>query len=47
MKRRSLLTFLGAAPLVGRRARAQRVLPVVAFMNPVSPATHACKEVIR
>jgi hypothetical protein len=47
MKRRSLLTFLGAAPLVGRHARAQRAVPVVGFMNPVSPDTYACKEVIR
>ena len=41
MKRRSLLTFLGAAPLAGRHARAQRAVPVVGFMNPVSPDTYA------
>ena len=40
MKRRSLLTFLGAAPLVGRHAHAQRAIPVVGFMNPVSPDTY-------
>src|SRR6185295_11487741 len=41
MKRRSLLTFFGAAPLLGRPARAQRAMPVVGFMNPVSPDTYA------
>ena len=41
MKRRSLLTFLGAAPFVDRHARAQRAVPVVGFMNPVSPDTYA------
>jgi hypothetical protein len=34
MKRRGLLTFLGAAPLLGRPALAQRVMSVVGFMNP-------------
>jgi len=41
MKRRSFLACFGAAPLVSRPARAQRDVPVVGFMNPVSP------EVIR
>ena len=40
MKRRSVLAFFGAAPLASRPARAQRDLPVVGFMNPVSPATY-------
>ena len=41
MKRRGLLTFLGAAPLLSRPARAQRAMPVVGFMTPVSPDTCA------
>ena len=41
MKRRSLLAFFGTAPLVSRPARAQREVPVVGFMNPVSPDTYA------
>jgi putative ABC transport system substrate-binding protein len=41
MKRRSLLTFFGAAPFMSRPARAQRAMPVVGFMNPVSPDTYA------
>src|SRR4051794_24284382 len=42
MKRRSLLAFFGAAPLVvSRPAHAQREMPVVGFMNPVSPDTYA------
>jgi len=41
MKRRSLLAFFGAAPLVSRPARAQRDMPVVGFLNPVSPDTYA------
>ena len=45
MKRRSLLAFFGTAPLVSRPARAQREVPVVGFMNPVSPDTHAFNAV--
>ena len=41
MKRRGLLAFFGAAPLAGRPAQAQREMPVVGFMNPVSPDTYA------
>ena len=41
MKRRGLLMFLGAAPLLGRPALAQRVMSVVGFMNPASPDTDA------
>ena len=41
MKRRSLLAFFGTAPLVSGPARAQREMPVVGFLNPVSPDTYA------
>ena len=35
------MALLGAAPLLAHRARAQRALPVVGFMNPVSPDSYA------
>ena len=41
MKRRSLLAFFSAAPLVDRPARAQRDMPVVDFIKAVSPDLHA------
>jgi putative ABC transport system substrate-binding protein len=41
MRRRSLLAFFGAAPVLSHPARAQRDMPVVGFMNPVSPDTYA------
>ena len=41
MKRRSLLAFFGAAPLVSRPARAQRDMPVVGFIKAVSPDARA------
>jgi putative ABC transport system substrate-binding protein len=41
MRRRKFVALLGAAPLLAHRARAQRALPVVGFMNPVSPDTYA------
>ena len=41
MKRRGLLAFFGTAPFVGHPALAQRSMPVVGFMNPVSPDTYA------
>ena len=41
MKRRHFLTFLGAAPVMTRHARAQGAMPVVGFLNPVSPDTYA------
>ena len=40
MRRRKLLAFFGAASLV-RRAHAQGAMPVVGFLNPVSPDTYA------
>lgn len=41
MRRRKLVAFFGAAPLLVRRASAQRAMPTVGFMNPVSPETYA------
>jgi len=41
MRRREFLAFFGAAPLVARRARAEALMPVVGFLNPVSPDTYA------
>ncbi len=41
MRRREFLAFFGAAPLVAHRARAQAAMPVVGFLNPVSPDTYA------
>ena len=41
MKRRHFLTFLGAAPVMTRHARARGAMPVVGFLNPVSPDTYA------
>jgi putative ABC transport system substrate-binding protein len=41
MRRRNVVAFLGAAPLMTHRARAQRAIPVVGFLNPVSPDTYA------
>lgn len=41
MRRRKFVALFGAAPLVTHRARAQGALPVVGFMNPVSPDTYA------
>jgi putative ABC transport system substrate-binding protein len=41
MKRRDFLAFLGAAPVMTRRAHAQGAMPVVGFLNPVSPDTYA------
>jgi putative ABC transport system substrate-binding protein len=34
------VALFGAAPFVAHRARAQRALPVVGFLNPVSPDTY-------
>jgi putative ABC transport system substrate-binding protein len=41
MKRRDLLALAGAAPLAMSAARAQGAMPVVGFLNPVSPDTYA------
>jgi putative ABC transport system substrate-binding protein len=40
MRRRKVVALFGAAPFVAHRARAQRALPVVGFLNPVSPDTY-------
>ena len=39
--RRDVLALIGAAPLALRPARAQGAMPVVGFLNPVSPDTYA------
>jgi len=41
MRRREWLTWAGALPLLGPHARAQGTLPVIGFLNPVSPDTYA------
>ena len=41
MRRRNFLSLAGAAPWVASRARAQGSVPVVGFLNPVSPDTYA------
>ena len=41
MKRREFLAFSAAAALATRRARAQATMPVVGFLNPVSPDTYS------
>lgn len=41
MRRRDFLALCGAAPLATRPARAQGAMPVVGFLNPVSPDTYA------
>lgn len=41
MQRRSFLSLLGAASLCPGIARAQQSLPVVGFLNPVSPDTYS------
>lgn len=41
MRRRGFLALIGAAPLVSAGARAQGAMPVVGFLNPVSPDTYA------
>jgi putative ABC transport system substrate-binding protein len=41
MRRRNFVAFFGSAPLAMRRARAQGAMPVVGFLNPVSPDTYA------
>jgi putative ABC transport system substrate-binding protein len=41
MRRRGLLAGLGAATLIGRPALAQGAMPVVGFLNPVSPDTYS------
>jgi putative ABC transport system substrate-binding protein len=40
MRRRKFVALFGAAPFVTHRARAQRALPMVGFLNPVSPDTY-------
>ncbi|HVL73577.1 MAG TPA: ABC transporter substrate-binding protein [Beijerinckiaceae bacterium] len=40
MRRREFLAFAAAAPLGAARARAQTGVPVVGFLNPVSPDTY-------
>jgi len=41
IQRRELLALFGAAPLAMSAARAQGAIPVVGFLNPVSPDTYA------
>ena len=41
MRRRRVLAFFGAASLATHRVSAQRAMPVVGFLNPVSPDTYA------
>ena len=41
MKRRQFITLIAGAPFVARQALAQPAVPVVGFLNPVSPDTYA------
>src|SRR5262245_31050503 len=40
-RRRAFLASLGTAALMSRGTRAQGAMPVVGFLNPVSPDTYA------
>src|SRR5215218_5724075 len=45
MRRRKFVALVGAAHLPTPMVRAQRAMPVVGFMNPVSPDTYAFNAV--
>jgi putative ABC transport system substrate-binding protein len=40
MRRRELLKWIGASPLIGHQVLAQPAIPVVGFLNPASPDTY-------